>query len=154
MFIIVTNCTKAKLNSPAPARYLYKGPSVTRIVKVVDEARRAGIPTALYIISAKYGLAGEYDVLEPYDETLSGKPPRVIKKWAVETGVLNAFRQLASRYRTVLVVSRPYFLAVEEAVCEHDVYVLAPYKTSCGRWIKTGNFDRHLALKRLLFSSL
>lgn len=150
MLPVVANCTKEKLNVAAPARELYRGPSVRRIVKVVDEVRAAGAPVALYIISAKYGLVHEDQVLEPYDETLSGKPPHEIKTWARQTGVVEAMERLAQVSTVVLVVSKPYYTAVEDVVCAYDFYVLSPYK-ACGRWIKTGNFNKHLALKKLLF---
>jgi hypothetical protein len=150
VFSVVANCTGEKLNVGAPARQLYRGPSVQRIVKVVDEVRAAGAPVALYIISAKYGLVHEDQVLEPYDETLSGRPLHEIKTWAQQTGVVEAMERLAQASTVVLVVSKPYYTAVEDVVCAYDPYVLSPYK-ACGRWIKTGNFNKHLALKKLLF---
>lgn len=150
MFSVVANCTKEKLNVAAPARQLYRGPSVWRVVKVVDEVRAAGAPVALYIISAKYGLVREDQVLEPYDETLSGRPPHEIKMWARQIGVVEAIERLTQVSTVILVVSKPYYTAVEDVVCTYDPYVLSPYR-ACGRWIKTGNFDKHIALRRLLF---
>lgn len=151
MISVVTNCTAEKLPTPSPARELYRGPSVRRVVKVVDEARAAGIPVAFYVISARYGLVEEHQVLEPYDETLSGRSDAEIKKWAREVGLLDAFKRLAEASTVFLVVSRPYFKAVEEVACQYDVYVLAPYR-ACGRWVKTGNFNRHIILRNLLLS--
>jgi len=150
VFSVVANCTKEKLNVAAPARQLYRGPSVWRVVKVVDEVRAAGAPVALYIISAKYGLVREDQVLEPYDETLSGRPPHEIKMWARQIGVAEAIERLAQVSTVILVVSKPYYTAVKDVVCAYNPYVLSPYR-SCGRWIKTGNFDKHIALRRLLF---
>jgi hypothetical protein len=147
---IVTNCTGEKLGVAAPARQLYRGPSVQRVVKVVDEARLAGIPVSLYIISAKYGLVHEDQVLEPYDETLSGRTPEEIKAWGRRSGVVQSLERLAQNSTVILVVSKPYYTAVEEVVCRYDLYVLSPYR-ACGRWIKTGNFNKHLALRQLLF---
>ncbi len=146
---VVANCTKLKLSAPAPARELYVGPTARRIVEAVDWARSRGIRVGLHFISAMYGLVGEWDVLEPYDATLSGMGPEEARRWSRERGVLDAFRRLAEGATVILAVSRPYYAAVEEAVCGGDVYVLAPYR-ACGRWIRTGNFDRHVALKRLL----
>jgi hypothetical protein len=150
VFSVVANCTKEKLNVAAPARELYRGPSVRRVVKVVDEVRAAGAPVTLYIISAKYGLVREDQVLEPYDETLSGRPPHEIKMWARRIGVVEAIERLAQVSTVVLVVSKPYYTTIEDVACAYDPYVLSPYK-ACGRWIKTGNFNKHLALKKLLF---
>ncbi|ABL87304.1 conserved hypothetical protein [Pyrobaculum islandicum DSM 4184] len=150
MFSIVTNCTAEKLRVAAPARELYRGPSVRRIVKVLDEVRSAGVPAALYIISARYGLVHENQVLEPYDVTLSGRSPEEIKKWARSVGLLNAIAELIENSTVILVVSKPYYIAVEEAVCSHGVYILAPYR-ACGRWIKTGNFNKHIVLRELLY---
>jgi len=150
MISVVTNCTAKKLGRPAPARELYLGPSVSRVVKAVDEARSWGAPVALYIISAKYGLLGEYDVVEPYDETLSGRPREELKRWAAERGVLEKLKKLAEASTLVLVLSKPYYTAVEEAVCESGAYVIAPYRATCGKWIRSGNFDKHIALRKLL----
>lgn len=146
---VVTNCTAKKLDRPAPARELYLGPSVRRTAKAVDEARRAGARVALYIISARHGLLREDQVVEPYDETLSGRRRDEVKKWAAEVGLLDAFEKLAQETTVVLTVTKPYYWAVEDAACKYDVYVLAPYK-ACGKWVKTGNFNRHKALRELL----
>lgn len=150
MISVVTNCTAKKLDKPAPARELYLGPSVARVAKAVDEARAWGAPVALYIISAKYGLLGEYDVVEPYDETLAGRPREELKRWAAERGVLERLKKLAEASTLVLVLSKPYYVAVEEGACETDAYVIAPFKPNCGRWIRSGNFDKHIALRKLL----
>ena len=150
MFSVVTNCTGEKLGVVAPARLLYRGPSVQRVAKAVDEVRAHGVPVSLYIISAKYGLVREDQVLEPYDETLSGLPPEEIKGWARRVGVVEGVERMARSSTVIIVASKPYYTAVEEVVCRHGLYVLSPYK-ACGRWIKTGNFDKHLALKKLLF---
>jgi len=150
VFSVVTNCTGEKLGVAIPARQLYRGPSVQRIAKAVDEARAAGVPVSLYIISAKYGLVHENQVLEPYDETLSGLPPDEIKRWARRIGVVDGVERLAQSSTVILVASKPYYTAVEEVVCRYDLYVLSPYR-ACGRWIKTGNFNKHLTLKKLLF---
>lgn len=149
MISVVTNCTAEKLKVAAPARELYRGPSVRRIVKVVDEARGRGVAVGLYIISARHGLVHEWQILEPYDETLTGRSEDDIKRWAVSSGVLENFRRLVETGTVILVASRPYYVAVEEVVCQSDVYVLSPYR-ACGRWVKTGNFDKHKALAKLL----
>ncbi|MEZ0318991.1 MAG: DUF6884 domain-containing protein [Pyrobaculum sp.] len=153
MISVVTNCTAKKLDRPAPARELYLGPSVRRTAKAVDEARKMGVEAALYIISAKHGLLREDQVVEPYDQTLSGKPKEEVKKWAREVGLIDAFEKLARETTVVLTVTKPYYWAVEEAACKYDIYVLAPYK-ACGKWIKTGHFDKHKVLKELLKSAL
>jgi len=57
--------------------------------------------------------------------------------------------RMARSSTVIIVASKPYYTAVEEVVCRYGLYVLSPYK-ACGRWIKTGNFDKHLALKKLL----
>ena len=146
---MVANCTRLKLGVPAPARDLYIGPTARRIVEAVDWARARGIPVDLYFISAMHGLVREWDVLEPYDATLSTMSTEEIKRWARARGIPDAFRRLTRSATVVLTVSRPYFVAVEEATCGENVYVLAPYR-ACGRWIKTGHFNKHVALKRLL----
>ncbi|MFN3803900.1 MAG: DUF6884 domain-containing protein [Pyrobaculum sp.] len=148
MYIVVTNCTREKLSRPAPARELYRGPSVKNVVKVVDEVRARGVDVRLYIISAKYGLVREDEILEPYDETLGGRPLPEIKRWAREVRLLEKFRDL--RGVIFLTASRSYYHAVEEAICEKEVYVLSRFRPSCGKWVKTGNFDKHKVLRNLL----
>jgi hypothetical protein len=146
---VVTNCSARKLNRPAPARELYRGTAFARIVRVVDEVRRSGAPVSLYVLSARYGLVGEWQVVEPYDATLRGAPPAEIRRWSREAGVIDALERVAAVSTLVLVVSKPYYIATEEVACKHNAYVLSPFR-ACGRWIRTGNFDKHIALRRLL----
>jgi hypothetical protein len=113
VFSVVTNCTGKKLGVAAPARLLYRGPSVQRVAKAVDEVRAHGVPVSLYIISAKYGLVHEDQVLEPYDETLGGLPPEEIKRWARRVGVVEGVERMARSSTVILVASKPYYTAVE-----------------------------------------
>lgn len=152
MHAVVTNCTKEKLSEPAPARELYRGPSVARIVKIVDEVREMGMRVDLFVISAKYGLLHENQVIHPYDETLSGRAE--VKKWAREMGLPQRFRKLMESRTVALVVTKPYYIAVEEAVCDGEVYVLSPYRPTCGVWIKTGNFNKHIKLREWLIQRI
>lgn len=152
MIYVVTNCTAEKLKVAAPARELYRGPSVRRVLKVVDKARAGGRPISLYIISARYGLIHEDQIVEPYDETLSGRTVEEIKTWAATRGVLDRFKQLADVGTVVFTATKPYYTAVEDIICKRDdIYVLSPYR-ACGKWVKTGNFDKHIHLAKLLLN--
>ncbi len=150
MYAVVANCTAKKLPHAAPARELYRGPSIRRVVSVIDGARKRGVVVELYVISAKHGLVHESEVLEPYDETIANWPRERIKEWAREGDLLEKFQKLTATRTVFLVVTRPYYFAVEDVVCENNVYVLSRYQPNCGIWIKTGNFDKHIELRKLL----
>lgn len=76
--IVLVGCGKEKLSRPAPAKDLYTGPLFR---KARAYAERVGDDWR--IISAKYGLLKPGEVIEPYDETVSGKPQKERRIWAI-----------------------------------------------------------------------
>ena len=87
MRIGLVGCTKSKLDRAAPARDLYSPSALFRgrLVYVERTCER------WYILSAKYGLVAPEDVLEPYDETLVGKPIGFKRTWSLR--VMEDIRQ-------------------------------------------------------------
>lgn len=76
--IVLVGCGKEKLSRSAPAKDMYTGPLFK---KARAYAERVGDDWR--IISAKYGLLHPDEVIEPYDETVSGKPQRERRIWAI-----------------------------------------------------------------------
>lgn len=72
----VVACSKTKLTRRAPARELYTSP-LFRMSLEYALARCDQV----FIASARHGLVTLDTVLEPYDETLTGKPAHVRDAW-------------------------------------------------------------------------
>ena len=78
--IVLIGCVKTKLDHKAIAEELYISPLFKGRLKY---ARKIN-PDYIYIISAKYGLVGLNDEIEPYDKTLKTMSTVDTKKWADE----------------------------------------------------------------------
>lgn len=78
MKIALISCSKAKKNHPCPARELY-APSQLFSLSYQYARQHAD---AVYILSAKYGLLAESDVVAPYDLTLASLPESRQRDWA------------------------------------------------------------------------
>ena len=78
MTIALISCSKSKKNHPCPARELY-APSQLFSLSYQYAKRHAD---AVYILSAKYGLLAESDVVAPYDLTLANLPKHRQRDWA------------------------------------------------------------------------
>ena len=76
---LLVACCKTKRQAPSPAVELYASPLFARSA---DLARRLGLPMS--ILSAKHGLVGSDQILEPYDLTLKGRPIEERRAWARE----------------------------------------------------------------------
>ena len=76
--IALISCSKSKQNYPCPARELYAPSQLFSLSyqyakKVADE---------VYVLSARYGLLAEEDVVAPYDLTLTDLPKHRQRDWA------------------------------------------------------------------------
>lgn len=76
--IALISCSKSKQNYPCPARELYAPSQLFSLSyqyakKVADE---------VYVLSARYGLLAEEDVVAPYDLTLTELPEHRQRDWA------------------------------------------------------------------------
>ena len=78
MKVVLISCVKGKLSHSAVAAELYTSTLFTGSLKY---ARRLNADR-IYILSAKYGLLELDQVVEPYEETLKGKPVSVVRSWA------------------------------------------------------------------------
>jgi Family of unknown function (DUF6884) len=74
--VTLVGCGKAKLERPAPARFLYTG----NLFRAALEHATA-TSDVVFIVSAKHGLVELDDTLEPYDVTLH---PKDAHRWALE----------------------------------------------------------------------
>ena len=80
MQVVLISCVSKKQNVPASAKDMY----ISTLFKgAYNYARKLGADK-IFILSAKYGLLEENEIIEPYNETLNTKPVAEIKKWAAE----------------------------------------------------------------------
>ncbi len=76
--VVLIACASKKLDTPALAADIYAS-SLFRLNLAYARLRK---PDAIYILSAKYGLVGLTDLIEPYDETLNSMPASERRAWA------------------------------------------------------------------------
>jgi cytoplasmic iron level regulating protein YaaA (DUF328/UPF0246 family) len=86
--IILISCVSQKRSQKSKARDLY----ISALFKKALHYALKLDPEQIFILSAKYGLVGLDDEIEPYDLTLNTMSARDVKRWAM--GVL---RQLAEK---------------------------------------------------------
>jgi cytoplasmic iron level regulating protein YaaA (DUF328/UPF0246 family) len=77
--IILISCVSKKQSMPSKAQDLYIS---TLFRKNLAFAKTLN-PDQIFILSAKYGLVGLDEVIEPYDLTLNTMPAREIRQWAL-----------------------------------------------------------------------
>lgn len=80
------SCVSKKLDRAAPAGELY----VSSLFKLALGYASLLAPTDIFILSAKYGLVGIDDIIEPYDVTLNSMGAAERRAWA--KNVLEALR--------------------------------------------------------------
>lgn len=78
MKIAMVACTKLKANYPCSAREMYQ--ESTLFKKAVKFVKQQGYDD-WYVLSAKYGLLRQLDVIEPYDLTLTNMNVEKRKTW-------------------------------------------------------------------------
>lgn len=67
--IVFLSCVKLKRNSPCKARNMYISDLFQKSLAYAMQLN----PRNIYILSAKYGLLGLDDYIEPYNQTLNEK---------------------------------------------------------------------------------
>jgi cytoplasmic iron level regulating protein YaaA (DUF328/UPF0246 family) len=87
--IVLISCVSKKRDQICRARDLYISPLFKKNLQYAQKLT----PDKIFILSAKYGLVGLDDEIEPYDLTLNTMSSREIKRWA--TGVLRVLAQKA-----------------------------------------------------------
>ncbi|MBT4310471.1 MAG: hypothetical protein HOA53_03660 [Anaerolineae bacterium] len=76
--IVLISCVSKKLSYKAQAKDLYISPLFRMNLQYAQKLT----PSEIYILSAKYGLVGIYEKIEPYDVTLNTMPVKERKVWA------------------------------------------------------------------------
>lgn len=95
-------CVAGKLDRPAPARALYTSPWFQKARAYVE--RQGG---QWFILSAKHGLIGPDEVIEPYDETLARMPAAARRLWGAR--VIEAMgRQIEADAPLIVLAGRNY----------------------------------------------
>jgi len=89
MLVVLISCVSKKKVSPSCARDMYVSPLFKGAYKY---AKKLGADK-IFILSAKYGLIEETDLIEPYNETLNDKRKVEQKEWALK--VLSSLSQKA-----------------------------------------------------------
>ena len=87
MRIVLISCVKTKQDKPCKAVDMYISPLFRGMVSY---AKKIGYHK-LYILSAKYGLLKENDIISPYEATLKQKSEKEKKIWAIN--VLKALQR-------------------------------------------------------------
>jgi len=100
----LVSCSKRKLCRPAPARELYSPSYVfDRSVRYLE--RRCD---EWWVLSARHGLVHPDEVLEPYDENLSGAPKTVREEWGARVRRALLERYEGRRIKLVLMAGKSY----------------------------------------------
>ena len=86
--IMFLSCTKLKRNSPCKARDMYISDLFQKSLAYAMQLN----PRNIYILSAKYGLLGLDDYIEPYNQTLNDMHEEERKRWAYKV-----YRQCESK---------------------------------------------------------
>ncbi|MCF6177130.1 MAG: hypothetical protein L3J71_15335 [Victivallaceae bacterium] len=110
--IILISCVSQKLSQRAKAKDLY----ISTLFKLNRKYAEKLNPDRIFVLSAKHGLIGMEQEIEPYEQTLNNMPVKEVKSWAKhvvgqlkEIGSLNEieFTFLAGeKYRKFLI---PHF---------------------------------------------
>ncbi|MBT2616128.1 MULTISPECIES: DUF6884 domain-containing protein [unclassified Bacillus (in: firmicutes)] len=79
MKIALVSCTKLKANYPCSTREMYQESTLfKKAVKFIEQKNY----DEWYVLSAKYGLLKQHDVIEPYDLTLNNMKAAERKNWS------------------------------------------------------------------------
>lgn len=78
--IIFLSCTSKKKNYKCPAKELYSASQWFR--RGYEYAKKLN-PRKIYILSAKYGLLEEEDIIGPYNQSLIKEKDAEIRKWSM-----------------------------------------------------------------------
>ena len=76
--IVLISCVSEKLKSKSKAKNLYQSTLFKKSLKYAESLNSDYI----FILSAKYGLVGLEEEIEPYDKTLNKMPVNEKKEWA------------------------------------------------------------------------
>ena len=85
--VVLISCTSKKRGYKCKAKELYDASSLFAASYSYSKMKNCKV----YILSAKYGLLDENDIVEPYNETLPEKTPKEIAEWAYFLTVTTSF---------------------------------------------------------------
>lgn len=88
--IILIPCVSKKLGQKAKAECLYISPLFIKILRYAKSIKSDDI----YILSAKHGLLGIDEEVEPYDKTLNSMGVNEIKDWS--NAVINQLKKVSN----------------------------------------------------------
>jgi hypothetical protein len=77
--IVIISCVSQKLKCKSKAQDLYISPLFTKNLKYAKLLK----PDNIFILSAKYGLVGLDEEIEPYNKTLNTMGSNEIKEWTL-----------------------------------------------------------------------
>lgn len=152
--IILLSCTSKKLNYKCKAKDMYsKSPIFSRAYKY---AKMTG--DRVLILSAKYGVLNENDLIEPYDLTLNNQSIAYRKEWSTMVlSQLNNTVDISKDYFTIL-TGKSYY---EYLITEIKNYEIPLRGKSLGFWIPSldnliDNYNKPIKAHEIhrLFSSL
>jgi len=101
--VIITGCSIKKLAKKAPARELYQG---VVFKKVKDLAELHGLD--FMILSAKYGLLNETEIIEPYDLVIKNK----LEVLKLQEIVIPQLVQIEKEYELIILIMGKNYRAV------------------------------------------
>jgi hypothetical protein len=78
--IVLISCVSMKLNKETKAKDLYISPLFKMNYAYAESLK----PSAIYILSAKYGLVHPDTVIPPYEQTLNTMKSTEVKDWALD----------------------------------------------------------------------
>ena len=78
--IIFISCTKTKAKEICKAKDMY---SPSQWFRLAYRYAKSLKPSAIYILSAKYGLLSPDDEIKPYEKTLVSEKDAEIRKWSL-----------------------------------------------------------------------
>jgi hypothetical protein len=94
-----------------PASEMYGG-SFRAIRNLAKAFRRLGKQVDVYVISARYGLISEREVILPYNATLKGLDIDAIRNWSKRLGLEKKLMELVEKPYDVIIVALPREYAI------------------------------------------
>lgn len=118
--VFVIGCAAKKRPTRSPARELYTSPLFRKSLELASL-----IADAAYVASAKHGLVELDEELEPYEETLVGKPKAERLAWGCNVGNALEARLLGgvARPRVVILAGEPYSAPIIAALASRPRFL-------------------------------
>lgn len=103
--IIFLSCTKKKMDRKCKASEMY---SPSQWFRGGYKYAKSLKPDKIYILSAKYGLLEEDDIIEPYEKTLVSARDKEIKRWSLMVARQIQEKQIDTRQQAVFLCGKNY----------------------------------------------